>query len=150
MIGRVARLAALSLATMATACSVVFVSPTPHVGDDGRPACSRSQWLFPLGDATAGLGIAAIGAFAAGLANSTNGYNGCESDPARCHHNSPTPGYVAGGVLAASALYGIVAATVCETRLARDPAADARRGTPADLRAAPAEGGRGAGRRTVP
>jgi hypothetical protein len=123
MIGRTGRLAVLSLITMATGCSVVFVSPTPRIGDDGRPTCTRSPWLFPLGDATAGFGIAAIGSVAAGLGNSTNGYNGCESDPTRCHHSSPTAGYVAGGVLAASALYGIVAATVCEDRLARDRAA---------------------------
>ncbi|MFL5270746.1 MAG: hypothetical protein ACJ79E_01580 [Anaeromyxobacteraceae bacterium] len=149
MIGRVRRIAVLPLIMMATGCSAVFVSPTPHVGDDGRLACTRAAGVFPALDAAAGFGIAALGAFTAGLGNSTDGYNGCENNPALCHHNSPTGGYVAGGVLAASALYGIVAATVCESRLGRDPAeVHARRGTPADLAAASVDAS--AGQRTVP
>ncbi len=84
---------------------------------------------FPLAELGGAAVVAGLSALAAGLANSTNGYNGCDSNPALCHHASPTGGYVVAGILAASATYGIVALSMCRGELGAEPALD-RESTP--------------------
>ncbi|HZZ82940.1 MAG TPA: hypothetical protein VFE30_00220 [Anaeromyxobacteraceae bacterium] len=107
----------------ATGCSAVFVRPSPHAdAPDGRPACgTNAQWAFPVID-LAGSAAFAVGSYlATGIANGSNGYNGCDSNPALCRHSSPTAGYVVAGALAASAVYGLAARSSCAAQVAASP-----------------------------
>jgi hypothetical protein len=97
-------------ALICSGCSLVFVRPTP----DSRDGC----WNVPPAlDLAAAGGVALLSWWAAGIANSTNGYNGCyDGEPSNCRRGSATVGYWMAGGLVASAAYGFVAGAICHSR----------------------------------
>jgi hypothetical protein len=102
------RAAGLLAAIAATGCSFALVRPSP----DAAGGCSS---VVPVLDLGAAAGVAAVSTLAAGIANSTNGYNGCDQNPSQCHPaSSALPGYFAAGAFVASAIYGFWAADACE------------------------------------
>src|SRR5262249_19082501 len=86
-------------------CSAIFVRATPRGNDAARESyCSSAGWV--AADAASALGIALLTGWAVSQANSTNGYNGCDTNPTQCNHSTGAGGYIAAAAFAASALYG--------------------------------------------
>jgi hypothetical protein len=112
------RLSAAALVALlgTTSCSVIQVRLTPKSDSPTDPPACRS-WGWPVADAVLSLATFGLNGWAASISESTNGYNGCESNRALCRHADRSPGYVIGSVFAASALYGLIVNGVCESRL---------------------------------
>jgi len=104
-------------------CSLIGIRPTPELdAATNERRCGSFGWL--LADAAAAGAVLALNAWAAGMAEGTNGYNGCDTNPAVCRHADRDTGYVLAAVFAASALYGAVATGTCNAQLPSRPRQD--------------------------
>jgi hypothetical protein len=97
-------------------CSIVFIRPVPtRFANESEVRCSSPGWA--IADAAAAVAVLALDSLAAGIAESSNGYNGCDTNKSLCQHADRSAGYWMAGVLGASALYGAIGTTTCNAKL---------------------------------